>query len=75
MPVALTRKNYLFLGHDNGGDRAAIIYTVLRCCRLAEVDPVAYLADTLAVLSRKVRRAEMAEFMPAAWAARRREVA
>ena len=68
VPVALTRKNFLFLGHDNGGDRAAIIYTVLRCCRLAGVDPVAYLTDTLAILARKVRRAEIFELMPANWA-------
>jgi hypothetical protein len=26
--IALTRKNFLFLGSDAGGDRAAIIYTV-----------------------------------------------
>ena len=70
VPVALTRKNYLFLGHDNGGDRAAIIYTVLRCCRLAGVDPVAYLRETLGILSGKVRRAEMSELMPATWRSR-----
>jgi transposase len=70
VPVALTRKNYLFLGHDNGGDRAAIIYTVLRCCRLAGVDPVAYLRETLGMLSGKVRRVEMSELMPAAWRSR-----
>jgi transposase len=68
VPVALTRKNYLFFGHDNGGDRAAIIYTVLRCCQLANVNPVAYLSDTLVVLSRKVRRVEIADLMPAKWA-------
>lgn len=66
--VALTRKNYLFLGHDNGGDWAAIIYTVLRCCRLAGVDPVAYLTDVLAILARKVRRVDISELMPANWA-------
>ena len=70
--VALTRKNYLFLGHDNGGDRAAIVYTILRCCRLAGVDPIAYLTDVLAQLSRKVRRIDSAELMPAKWAGSRR---
>ncbi len=70
VPVALTRKNFLFFGSDNGGDRAAIVYTVLRCCRLLEVDPVAYLRETLAALSRKVRRVDMPEFMPVAWKSR-----
>ena len=27
--IAITRKNYLFLGSEAGGERAAIIYTVL----------------------------------------------
>jgi transposase len=71
VPVALTRKNFLFFGSDNGGDRAAIIYTLLRCCRLVEVDPVAYLRDTLAALCRKIRRVDVPEMMPAAWKLRR----
>lgn len=70
--VALTRKNFLFLGHDNGGDRAAIVYTMLRCCRLAGVDPIEYLTDVLTQLSRKVRRIDSAELMPAKWAESRR---
>jgi transposase len=45
--AALTRKNFLFAGSDEGGKRAAIAYTILSCCRLADVDPVEYLADVL----------------------------
>ena len=67
VPVALTRKNYLFFGSDNGGDWAAIVYTLLRCCQLVRIDPVAYLRDTLSVLSRKVRRVDVPELMPAQW--------
>jgi transposase len=66
--VALTRKNFLFAGSDTGGERAAIAYTILRCCRLAGVEPVEYLTDVLTVLSRKVRRVELAKLMPAKWA-------
>jgi transposase len=33
--AALTRKNFLFAGSDAGGERAAIAYTILACCRLA----------------------------------------
>ncbi len=67
VPVALTRKNFLFLGSDSGGERAAIIYTMLRCCRLAEVDPVGYFKDVLPVLARGVLGREAAELMPVAW--------
>lgn len=66
--VALTRKNFLFAGSDAGGEWAAIAYTILRCCRLAGVEPVEYLTDVLTVLSRKVKRADLAKLMPAQWA-------
>jgi transposase len=70
--VALTRKNYLFAGSDTGGERAAIAYTILRCCRLADVEPVEYLTDVLSVLSRGIRRVDVPKLMPASWAAARR---
>jgi transposase len=66
--VAITRKNFLFAGSDAGGEWAAIAYTILRCCRLAGVEPVQYLTDVLTVLSRKIRRVDLPELMPAAWA-------
>jgi len=53
--AALTRKNYLFAGSDAGGERAAIAYTILACCRLADVNPVEYLRDVLPRLARRVR--------------------
>jgi hypothetical protein len=40
--AALSRKNYLFAGSDAGGERAAIAYTILACCRLSGVNPVEY---------------------------------
>ena len=53
--AALTRKNLLFAGSDTGGERAAIAYTILGCCRLAGVNPVEYLTDILPRLARGVR--------------------
>lgn len=66
--TALTRKNFLFAGSDAGGERAAIAYTVLGCCALADVNPVEYLADVLPRLSRRVRLADIPALMPSAWA-------
>jgi hypothetical protein len=71
--VALTRKAYLFVGSDAGGERAAIIYTILRCCRLADVDPIEYLNDVLPVLARGIKGIDVPKLMPAAWARRRGE--
>jgi transposase len=72
--AALTRKNFLFAGSDAGGERAAIAFTILGCCRLAGVDPVAYLTDVLPRLARRIRVAEVAALMPARWRARHQPI-
>lgn len=69
--AALSRKNYLFAGSDAGGDRAAIAYTVLACCRLAGVNPVEYLADVLPRLARRIRVLDVPDLLPARWKAKR----
>ena len=45
--MALGRKNYLFAGSDEGGRRAAIIYTLIETARLNDVDPEAWLGDVI----------------------------
>lgn len=71
--VALTRKNFLFAGSDAGGERAAIAYTILGCCDLAGVDPVAYLAEVLPRLARGIRLCDAPDFLPHAWKAARHD--
>jgi transposase len=46
-PIALGRKNYLFMGSERGGKAAAIIYTLIETAKLNNVDPQAWLTDTL----------------------------
>jgi len=46
-PIALGRKNYLFMGSENGGTSAAIVYTPIETANLNDVDPQAWLIDTL----------------------------
>jgi transposase len=41
--VALGRKNWLFAGSDEGGERAAAIYTLIGTAKLNGIDPEAYL--------------------------------
>jgi transposase len=43
--IALGRKSWLFAGSDRGGERAAVMYTLIQTCRLNDVDPQAWLAD------------------------------
>ncbi|MGV3769920.1 MAG: IS66 family transposase, partial [Sphingobium phenoxybenzoativorans] len=45
--VPLGRKAWLFCGSDRGGQRAAILYTLIQTARLSDVDPQAWLADIL----------------------------
>ena len=46
-PTKLGARNWLFIGHPDAGKRAAIIYTILECCRRHKVEPPAYLNDVL----------------------------
>jgi hypothetical protein len=52
----------------SGQQRAAIVYTILRCCRLSGVEPVKYLTDVLTVLSGRIRLVDVPTLMPAQWA-------
>ena len=45
--VSLGRKNYLFMGSDAGGERAAAIYSLVESAKLNGLDPEAYLRDVL----------------------------
>ena len=45
--VALGRKNYLFVGADSGGERAAAIYSLIGTAKLNDLDPQAYLRFVL----------------------------
>ena len=43
--VALGRNNYLFMGSDAGGERAAAMYSLVETAKLNGLDPQAYLRD------------------------------
>jgi transposase len=45
--VALGRKNWLFAGSDDGGERAAAIYTLIGTAKVNDIDPEAYLRHVL----------------------------
>lgn len=49
-PIATGRRNWTFAGSDEGGRRAAAIYTLIETAKLNDVDPLAWLADMLARL-------------------------
>lgn len=48
--VAVGRRNWTFAGSDEGGRRAAALYTLIATAKLNDIDPQAWLADVLARL-------------------------
>jgi len=48
--IAVGRRNWTFAGSDEGGRRAAALYTLIASAKLNDVDPQAWLADMLARL-------------------------
>ncbi len=65
-PLALGRKNWLFAGSDNGGRRAATIYTITQTAILNGHDPEAYLAGILArIADHPINRID--ELLPWRW--------
>ena len=45
--VALGRKNFLFVGHEEAGDNIAGLYSLTATCDANGVEPIAYLTDVL----------------------------
>jgi hypothetical protein len=49
--VAIGRKNYLFMGADSGGQRAASLYSLIGTARLNGLDPAFYLRTVLETIA------------------------
>lgn len=69
--AAIARKNFLFAGNDDFGERAAIAFTILGCCRIIGLNPVEYLADVFPRLARSIRLRDLPALLPHRWKARR----
>jgi hypothetical protein len=66
-PSALGKKNFLFFGHPEAGERSAVIYTLLGSCRRHGINPFDYLKDLFTRLP-AAKITQIKEFTPAAWA-------
>lgn len=62
-PVAIGRKNYLFVGSEGGGKAAAVAYSLIETAKLNGVDPQDWLTNVLArIADHKITRLE--ELLP-----------
>jgi hypothetical protein len=67
-PIALGRKNFLFVGSEGGGKSAAIAYTLIETAKLNAINPQAWLTDVLGrIADHKITRLD--ELMPWRYAA------
>ena len=65
-PTAIGKKNWLFVGEADAGQRSAIIYTVIETCRRQGLNPYQYLRDVLSRLPNMTNH-QIPEVMPANW--------
>jgi len=70
-PTAVGKKNFLFIGHPEAGQRSAVIYSVLGSCRRHGINPAEYLHDVFERLP-KAKTSEVKSLTPAAWAKAKR---
>lgn len=70
-PTAVGKKNFLFVGHPEAGQRSAVIYSILGSCRRHGVNPAESLRDVFERLP-KAKTSEVKSLTPAAWAKARR---
>ena len=66
-PTALGKRNWLFIGEAEAGERSAILYSIVECCRRRGLDPYAYLRHVLTRLPFAINW-QIGELTPQAWA-------
>jgi transposase len=66
-PSALGKKNWLFIGHPDAGQRSAIIYSLVVSCQRHGHDPLAYLRDVLGRLPALTNQDDLTPLLPGHW--------
>lgn len=65
-PTAVGKKNWLFIGEADAGERSAIFFTLIEACRSRGIDPQTYLREVLTRLPTMTNR-QIKEITPEAW--------
>jgi transposase len=66
-PSAIGKKNWLFIGHPDAGQRSAIIYSIVVSCQRHGKDPHTYLRDVLTRLPALTNRFDLDALTPINW--------
>ena len=72
-PLVLGRNNYLFCGNHDAAENAAIIYSLLGCCKACDINPREWLTDVLTRIPEynSNYNLDLAELLPYNWKGRR----
>ena len=66
---ALGRKNWLFVASKTGGDRAAILFSLVASCKANQLEPFAYLQALFRELPARDDDANLDDLLPDRWLA------
>lgn len=66
-PSAVGKKNWLFIGHPDAGQRSAILYSIVVSCQRHGKDPHTYLKDVLTRLPTMTNQDDLSALTPARW--------
>jgi transposase len=66
-PTAIGKKNWLFVGHPDAGQRSAILYSIIVSCLRHGVEPLAYLRDVLTRLPSMTNQDDLGPLLPSRW--------
>jgi transposase len=66
-PTAIGKKNWLFIGEAEAGQRSAILFTIIEACRNRGIDPQSYLREVLTRLP-TLTTSQIKDITPEAWA-------
>ena len=65
--LAVGRRNYLFAGSHAAAGRSAVLYSLMRSCDLAGIDPAGWLKDVLVRLAGGWPQSRIGELLPHRW--------
>lgn len=65
--VAVGRKNWMFIGHEDAGLPASVLMSLIQTCREHGVNPIDYFRDVLVRISEPGSSARIRDLLPANW--------
>lgn len=66
-PSAVGKKNFLFIGSPEAGQRSAVIYSIIVSCERHGIDPLAYMTDALEKIPTMSNQDDYSALLPSNW--------